>query len=1069
MMRFEKNTRQLSLYLLYFLIPVLASGQVGISEIVPFMQANTALFITAGGYNFDNDEFLDVVGIAGVTDNDGKRQPRSTYLVHLEESITGDFNLLWKYPLPEGIKADFSDILVTDSDLDGSPEIFALLNISDAADVKNPPWLLCFEYNEGFPSEPDAQLSTVAGLTVRPRPRYISCGDLNSDDTPDFIISMSGPGRGVIVLTCQGNLNSENLQVIFRSSDLKPIPGILPFRAVAADMDPLEGDELVILGGDDQLLAEVYRLELSNSPLYTYRFKNISRDMCALNKLRRGDLDGDGYSEIAIPLYQGGFSLLWSDFEQLQSAVLLSDKPVAALLIADINDNGLDDILIYRSDDMGIYSYEYTLTGKLGNNDSYQLSYYENRFLKDMTYLDMQPVVSVTNKFTGAIIIPFLNRLDTKHGLCYWRISELAPFSDEGLIGEVLEEIEPIFKQDTTAGAAELFKEMEEVAQDLTGYVGEEVPLSPVPTTKEDYISEKSIREVFQPDILVHPGEPVRHHIKVPGLTLEDLKDLTFDTDIPDGMKFDLAKRLYSWVPVDSQLGLHTIISEFRWGEHRIEKRFTIYVNDPIRITAHIPARDIIQIGETFRLRVTVADSNQNPYVGFRLVNYPRGTTIDAHGEVLWKPSFEQTDWHDFLIEVTDGYDTDQLGFSLFVNHPVEIVSTAPTLTSVGKPYLYTPAIEDKNRGFYIPDYPLSPRIENWKTSGVYETKIIDENIRNNLDKIVERFRKNHAVSTPVSSGNITEKELLREALSDDNRLVLLFNIIDDLVPSGEEVINTFFKTLSLSTPKHTKPLRRYYYIYTLKEAPNGLKMYPTGRISWLPSKNQFDYQSISYTVSDGFFTAEEHAQVYVNSPPVIISTPDTGAYANSLWEYELKVTDVNTDSKISYELLKAPEGMVVSPHGRITWKPTELQLNQHRFQVKVSDGMASDVQTGHVFVNIKPKIMSVPKPVALTNLKWEYTLEAEDPNGDPLSYKAVRLPKHAHFDPTTGLLTWKPKKSQKGVNDIVLEVVDSHGWSTLQEIQVHVFHNPGTQRLNFLRSTISLLALIGVIYVVAT
>jgi len=129
---------------------------------------------------------------------------------------------------------------------------------------------------------------------------------------------------------------------------------------------------------------------------------------------------------------------------------------------------------------------------------------------------------------------------------------------------------------------------------------------------------------------------------------------------------------------------------------------------------------------------------------------------------------------------------------------------------------------------------------------------------------------------------------------------------------------------------------------------------------------------------------------------------------------------------------------------------------------------MASDTQKGRVFVNVKPKILSVPKPVALTNLKYEYQLEAEDPNGDAMTYKVIRLPKYASFDPESGLLTWNPRKVQKGVNDVVLEVVDSHGWSTMQEFQVHVFHNPATKRLSFIRDTISLLALVGVIYLVA-
>jgi len=402
------------------------------------------------------------------------------------------------------------------------------------------------------------------------------------------------------------------------------------------------------------------------------------------------------------------------------------------------------------------------------------------------------------------------------------------------------------------------------------------------------------------------------------------------------------------------------------------------------------------------------------------------------------------------------------------VNHPVEIESAASPLTTVGSSYHYQPVLKDKNNGFYVYWYDLPPRIEDWKNSGIYEIKILDDAARKNLDQYISRFKRDF-IPTPDPTKKSKKVHLIDDAFLFEGKLILVFNVLDNKVPSDNEVIKYFFQKLSISTPAYTKPERRFFYVFTSKEMPQGMTMDDEGIIDWIPAKNQFDYHSIAYTVTDGFFTTEEHAQVYVNSPPVIVSTPDSNAYVNSLWQYEIKVTDLNTDSKLSYELIKAPDGMVISPQGVISWTPTELQLNNNLFSFKVSDGMKEAIQKGRIFVNIKPKILSVPKPVALTNLKWEYRLEAEDPNGDPILYKAVKIPKNAKFDQETRMLTWNPRKSQKGVNDVVLEVVDSHGWSTLQEFQVHVFHNPGAQRLSLLRNTISLLAIMGLIYLLVT
>ena len=84
--------------------------------------------------------------------------------------------------------------------------------------------------------------------------------------------------------------------------------------------------------------------------------------------------------------------------------------------------------------------------------------------------------------------------------------------------------------------------------------------------------------------------------------------------------------------------------------------------------------------------------------------------------------------------------------------------------------------------------------------------------------------------------------------------------------------------------------------------------------------------------------------------------------------------------------------------------------------------------------------------------------------------YKSVRLPKNSEFDPQTKLFIWTPKQSQKGVHDVVLEVVDSHGRSTLQEFQVHVFPNPGAKRFSFLpRNLLAIVGLGSIIYFIIT
>jgi len=1069
------NYKKLSLPLglIAFLMVLMGRGwaQIGAPEIFPFMKENTILLKTAGGYNFDNDEYLDIVGIAALVDATGEEVPRSTYVVHLEESVASDFNVQWKFPVPEDLKADFSDILLTDLDNDGMPEIVTTLNISDVESSGQPDWLYIFEYNDGFPDQPTATLNTMGNFMMRPRPSFLDWGDVNGDKNLDLVISSGSPGRGVMVVSSQGQVAPGSLEVIYQFSDLNTFEGALSFRALCANLAENPGDELIIFGGSNTLDVDVYSPETQAS-LVHYSFSGIPRRDFDLSRAKAGDLDGDGRKEFVIPLKSGGGMVLTCKDNTLVAKRLISKNlKLAALLIADLNANGLDELYLNCQGTTTVSGLEYDLTGTLTDSNSYRSIRYTNPVLKGYQFIDIVPITSAAGRYTGAIILPFLQKSYNKHGLCRWKLEDTAPFMEEGPIEEVLAEVDQVLgakKAPSEAPEGLPLEAADKLIKKLSGAVGEEVPLSPLPSSVTGMVSTKSISEVFRPNVLVHPGEKVSRKITVPGLSLDDLTDLKFNVKIPDGAKFDLANKEFTWVPADSQLGLHTLGAEFNWGKNKNAHSFTVYVNDPPVITTKFPERDVIQIGETFKLNIAVKDSNDNAFLGYKLVNYPAGTVIDAAGNLTWKPAFDQHDWYDFVVEVSDGYDTDKIAFSLFVNHPVEIESAAPPLTMVGSSYHYQPVLKDKNSGFYVYWYDLSPRIEDWKNSGIYEVKILDDAARKNLDQYISRFKRDY-IPTPDPTKKSKKIHLVDDAFLFEGKLILVFNVLDNKVPSGDEVVKYFFQKLRISTPAYTKPERRFYYVFNPKEMPQGMSMNDEGIIDWIPDRNQFDYHSIAYTVTDGFFTAEEHAQVYVNSPPVIVSAPDSNAYVNSLWQYEIKVTDLNTDSKLSYELIKAPDGMVISPQGVISWTPTELQLNNNLFSFKVSDGMKEAIQRGRVFVNIKPKILSVPKPVALTNLKWEYRLEAEDPNGDPILYKAVKLPKNAKFDQETGMLTWNPRKSQKGVNDVVLEVVDSHGWSTLQEFQVHVFHNPGTQRLNFLRNTISLLALMGLIYLLVT
>lgn len=1044
-------------------------------NIFPFPQDNSILFKTAGVYNFDNDDYFDIVGIASRIDRKGNKIARSTYLVHLESSASGDLNVMWKFGIPDNLNGDFTDITVCDIDGDGQPEISAIINISEIISGESPGSLYIFKYSDGFTKEPTTVVSLTNILSARPRPIYIDSGDMNGDGKSDLVVSSVGPGRGLSIVEFEGPSSIETPRILFQSSELKVLLGILQYRAISASLDTFPGEDLMIFGGKKNLEVEVYRFDFRNPPIFTYTLKEINRSDVDLSKIVWGDLDGDELDEILVPLKSGGAYLLYIEDNKLKARILFPKEiKLSTVAIMDLNSNGREEILFQQPVRPEINEFEFNVAGSISDLSSYKTHSYSDPLISDIRYLNIVPVLSASNKNVGSIVVPYFNPNLTRHGLFFWLIKDIYPLSDLGIVNEVLDEIDiTLAKKDTLSKLqkVKLYSEADLLFSQFQGLEGEEVALASLPKRGGIPSTEQS-KEMFKPDLVVHVGEALQYVISLAGLTLSDTSNLNMNIKMPDGMKFDLTNCFFTWVPADTQLGLHKINAQFTWGSKKVTQSFTVYVNDPPKITSTLPVRDIIQIGGTFRTQIEVIDRNKDAQLIFKLIDSPDGANIGPDGEILWKPSFNQADWYDFAVGVSDGFDFDRIDFALFVNHPVSIESVAPNIIAVKKPYTYTPLIKDNNKGFYVPWYSVSPRITDWKKTGIYETAILDDTVRGNLSKLIVRYKKTYLAEPSANETEIqpsrAEPDSIPDVFEDQNKLVFVFRKDMDKEPTAAEIINTFFNNLNMSIPKYASPVRRHWYTYTLKESPRGMKMNNQGVIEWTPAQDQFDFQSLSYTVSDGYFSAEENAQIYVNYPPTIISTPDSIANVNSLWQYEIKVTDLNTDAKLTYELIKALDGMVISPQGVVSWSPTELQINRHIFSVRVSDGMAKDIQKAVVFVNVKPRILSVPKPVALTGLKYEYLLEAEDPNGDAMVYKAVRLPKSATFDPGSHIFVWMPKKNQKGVNDVVFDVVDSHGGSTPQEFQIHVFQNPSGKKFSFFWSGISIVALIGVIYLIA-
>jgi hypothetical protein len=560
------------------------------------------------------------------------------------------------------------------------------------------------------------------------------------------------------------------------------------------------------------------------------------------------------------------------------------------------------------------------------------------------------------------------------------------------------------------------------------------------------------VKILSEADSLATVGQPYHYQVEV---WRPDLKQkLGFQLlQAPEGMTLS-PEGAIDWMPTVAQVDTQRFTIVANHGVATDTQTVTVFVNHPPIVEAAPPPVVKVEVGDIWEFQLGVSDPNQRDRLTFTAQELPEGMRMDPYsGRLRWEPARENIDFSNLVIEVTDGRETRTIESRFFVNAPVKIVSMPPLQATVGEPYQYRIMVTDLNTAALLP-YEHPVLVEDVSKIRIYSVNISDDVYRENIQRYIGDWERADVVYLKdQSTGDVPEvsrlnlKKYVHSLFWENDRLVIVLETIDDRTVSIKDVLWEFFQGSQGKPPKviveRISPIR-----YTLEEFPDGMEVDElTGTINWTPGKDQVDTQVVSLLVSDGYTKDEQTFEIYVNHPPTIVSTAPELAVVGEVYRYQVRVEDKNSDAKLTYTLLKGPQGMQMSRSGKVVWIPKPAQINGHRFAVKVSDGLAEDIQTSRVFVNIPPSIISTPKPVALTGYEYRYRVVAEDLNGDKITFRPVRLPKYAAFNKKTGLLRWKPRNNQVGPHDVIIAAIDSRGAATTHEFQIHTFANPDARR----------------------
>ena len=240
---------------------------------------------------------------------------------------------------------------------------------------------------------------------------------------------------------------------------------------------------------------------------------------------------------------------------------------------------------------------------------------------------------------------------------------------------------------------------------------------------------------------------------------------------------------------------------------------------------------------------------------------------------------------------------------------------------------------------------------------------------------------------------------------------------------------------------------------YHLGTAPAGMAIDLGGLITWDPTAIQLGDHLVAVRVEDGRgggdtqnFTLTVATQ-YSNRSPVITSNPPPTATAGQIYRYDATGADPDGDLVV-WSLDRGPAGLSIdATRGSARWTPAFDQLGTHEVALRLTDALGgSSTQTFNLTVravNLPPVISSIPPVAAMVGRSYTYVVRANDPDGDPLTFRLATAPEGMTIGPATGFITWTPAVNQAGGQQVVVQVEDGRGWVGVQTYTILVATTP--------------------------
>jgi hypothetical protein len=179
---------------------------------------------------------------------------------------------------------------------------------------------------------------------------------------------------------------------------------------------------------------------------------------------------------------------------------------------------------------------------------------------------------------------------------------------------------------------------------------------------------------------------------------------------------------------------------------------------------------------------------------------------------------------------------------------------------------------------------------------------------------------------------------------------------------------------------------------------------------------------------------------VHANDAPIVEPLFEQHVKAGKPLSFSINAYDPNGDV-ITYKALNLPDGADFTDR-TFRWTPRLDQVDVYKdVMFEVSDGV--NVVTARTWIFVEepgaPVFERVGDQYVTAGGTLTFTVNATDPDGDPLTYASANLPDGAAFNPTTREFTWTPRLDQVGTYPNVLFYVTDGIFTATENMWIFV------------------------------